>query len=311
LAVTPGLTQAALSVSTDEAGGRLHWMVDASATRSAEEIVAGGGVASGARPVEAAGLQAPIGATGLSPATGYRFHVLHVDAAGNRSAPVSAAFVTASPASGGIRVEQSAVTVSSSGGPGYAGSGFVVGAAANRALVALVHGYSASAGTVPADVAISFGGVAMTPVLAPSGFAQSRAWIAAYMLVNPPPGGGAVSLNWTLSTRACAVTLVEVSGVNQAAPVVASGSADSGVGVVTSQAFTRADGDIVLSAIGLGSGGRGVEIGSAATLLQSGQTGVLGTSDVSFGVAHAPGGHGYTWTTADRAVVGWLELRRA
>ena len=261
--------------------------------------------------MSAAGPQAPLEAAGLIPATGYRFHVLHEDAAGNRSAPVSAAFVTASPASGGIRVEQSAVTVSSSGGPGYVGSEFVVGAAANRTLVALVHGYSTSAGAIPGDVAISFGGAAMTPALAPSGFAQSRAWIAAYTLVNPPPGASALALTWTLSTRACAVTLVEVSGVDQAAPVAAAGAADSGTGVVTSQSFTRAGDGLVLSAIGLGSGGKGAEIGSDATLLQAGQTGALGTSDVSFAAAHAPGGHGYTWTTADRAVVGWLELRKA
>ena len=42
MAVTAGATGATLSVSTDEAGGTLHWMVDAAATRSADEILAGG-----------------------------------------------------------------------------------------------------------------------------------------------------------------------------------------------------------------------------------------------------------------------------
>ena len=322
MAVTAGATGAALSVSTDEAGGTLHWMVDAAATRSAAEILAGGGAAGGARPVGAAGLQPPVDAAGLSPATGYRFHVLHEDAAGNRSAVVSTAFVTASPASGGIRVERSAVTVSSSGGPGYAGSEFVVGAAANRALVAFVHGYSTAAGAVPGDVAISFGGAAMTPALPPSTDADldHREWIAAYVLPAPASGPGTLSLNWSLSTRACAVTLVELSGVDQAAPVAAAGVVDSGI--VTALAFTRpaaAEGALLLSALGVNSGARGAEIGvtGGATALRTGETGPLATSDVSFATASqtvtagGPKGHGYVWTSADRAILGWLEMREA
>jgi len=322
MAVTPGPTGAALSVSTDEAGGALHWMVDAAATRSAAEILAGGGAASGARPVDAAGLQAPVEAAGLSPATGYRFHVLHEDAAGNRSAVVSTAFVTASPASGGIRVERSAVTVSSSGGPAYAGSEFVVGDADDRVLVALVHGYSAAAGAVPDDVSISFRGAAMTPALAPATDADldHREWVAAYVLAAPPSGPGTLALDWSSSTRACAVTLVEVSGVDQAAPVVASGIVESGIDAAL--AFTRpaaAEGSLLLSALAINSGGRGADIGvtGGATELRKGETGSRATSDVSFATASqtvtagGPKGHGYAWTPADRAILGWLEMKEA
>ena len=323
MAVTPGPTGAALSVSTDEAGGALYWMVDAAAARSAEEIRAGGGAASGSRAVSAAGPQAPLEAAGLSPATGYRFHVMHEDAAGNRSAPIPTAFVTTSPATGGgIRVERSAVTVSSSGGPAYAGSEFVVGDAADRVLVALVHGYSTSAGTVPGDVAISFGGVAMTPALAPTTDSDldHREWVAAYVLAGPASGPGALALNWSLSTRACAVTLVELSGVDQAAPVTAGGVVESGVDAAL--AFTRpaaAEGSLLLSALAINSGGRGAAIGvtGGATELRKGDTGPLATSDVSFAVASqtvvagGPKGHGYAWPTADRAILGWLEMKEA
>ena len=261
LAVTPGVTGAALSVSTDAAGGALYWMVDAAATRSAAEIRAGGGAASGSRAVSAAGPQAPLEAAGLSPATGYRFHVMHEDADGDRSAAVSAAFVTdASATGGGIRVERSAVTVGSSGGPAYAGSEFVVGDAADRVLVALVHGYSTSAGTVPGDVAISFRGVAMTPALAPTTDSDldHREWVAAYVLAAPASGPGALALDWSLSTRACAVTLVELSGVDQTAPVTAVGVVESGIDAAL--AFTRpaaAEGSLLLSALAINSGGRG------------------------------------------------------
>ena len=116
---------------------------------------------------------------------------------------------------------------------------------------------------------------------------------------------------WSGVSRACAVTLIEISGVNQTDPSVAAGSTDSAGDLVTSLGFTRAAGDLVVSGLALAKGGNGASITSGATLLGSGQTGTGSTSDTSFGAAHAPGGHGYAWTAADRAAVGWLELRRA
>lgn len=93
------------TVSTNEANGVLYRVVTTSATSpSAAQVRAGqnhtGAAASaaGSQPVTATGAQAFSG-SGLSGATTYRIHMMHEDAAGNRSAvATSAAFTTSSAA---------------------------------------------------------------------------------------------------------------------------------------------------------------------------------------------------------------------
>jgi hypothetical protein len=87
-------TTATLSWSTNEANGSAWWMVDTNATRTAAQVIAGGGVASDVRAVTATGAQSSIVATGLTPSTAYYFHIVHQDAAGNRSTVSSTAFTT-------------------------------------------------------------------------------------------------------------------------------------------------------------------------------------------------------------------------
>ena len=87
---------ARLSVQTDTAEGRLHALLSQDPTppdavQISQGREAGGAAApwSGSRAVSATGAQI-IDADGLSPATAYHAHFMHVDAAGNASAVLSA-----------------------------------------------------------------------------------------------------------------------------------------------------------------------------------------------------------------------------
>lgn len=85
--------------TTDEASGRLYWVVIKGAPPTAADVVAGldtdgrPAAASGDQPVIATGPQSIL-ATGLSAATDYAFHAVHKDAAGNHSTVVHASFRT-------------------------------------------------------------------------------------------------------------------------------------------------------------------------------------------------------------------------
>ena len=94
VSVTPGTTTAVLSWSTDEGNGTAYWMVDANATRTAEQIKTGGGTASGSASVTASGAQTNITATGLTASTPQYFHLMHEDAATNQSTASSTSFTT-------------------------------------------------------------------------------------------------------------------------------------------------------------------------------------------------------------------------
>lgn len=87
-------TTATLSWSTNEGNGTAYWMVDTNATRTAAQVIAGGGAASGSRLVTASGGQTAFTATGLSASTAYFFHLVHQDAAGNNSTVSSTGFTT-------------------------------------------------------------------------------------------------------------------------------------------------------------------------------------------------------------------------
>ena len=323
IAVTSGATQAVLSVSTDAADGALYWMVDMETARDAAEIRRGGGVASGSRGVVATGLQAQIVAEGLEPATRYHFHVMHEDAAGNRSAPLSTAFLMAAPSTGTARVVQSAVVVNdtaASSTPNYVGSSFSVGSGPGRALVAIVTGYSGSANTVPTDITAFFGGLPMIEVLAPAPGAYNRGWVGMYLLKAPPTGTDTLTASWSgVITRAAAITLVELEGVDQTVPTGASGS-DFTFGTSIEFNVTATGGTVILSAVATNVGGRSAEfsVSADATMLRSGDTGTGANTDTSFAVASevvavtGPAGHGYAWPSPnDRASLAWLEIKGA
>ena len=314
-AIYADATPAALSIASNE-GGVAYWMIDANASRTGTQVETGGGEGSGSFAAASGSNTHDVDVSGLAAGV-WHVHTMVKDAAGNRSNVISTPFEIEEAAAppGGITLGRSAVVINDTmvnGAASYTGGPFTVGSEAARILVAIIHGYSTTNQTVPTDIAVSFGGVAMTQRQAPVIQAFQRAWTAIYTLTDPASGTATVSAAWTLATRAAAITLVEVSGVDQSAPVVASGSQLYGSGAnVTAAAFTRADGDLILSGLALGSGGKESEIATDGTLLQSGQTGAAGTSDTSFAVAHAPGGHGYTWTTGDKAALGWIELKAA
>ncbi len=83
-----------LTISTDEGNGTLYWMVDTNASRTAAQVKTGGGVDSGSQAVSATGAQSGITSTGGSASTGYYFHAMHEDAAGNQSTVSSTSFTT-------------------------------------------------------------------------------------------------------------------------------------------------------------------------------------------------------------------------
>ena len=311
-ALDVAVSPATLSVTVGE-GGTAFWMVDGAATRGAAEVEAGGGAASGDFEVGSGATTADVDLGALAPGA-WTLHLTVRDAAGNRSNVISTDFALEAEATSAIAVERSAVVVNDtafqSPASSYTGVPFTVGSKANRLLVAIVHGYSDTVASPPSDVVLSFGGSAMTRHLAPASAPSTRGWIGIHTLTAPPTGDGVLTAAWSGVSRACAITLIEVSGVDQTNPSVAAGSVDSAGNLVRSLAFSRADGDLILSGLALGKGSRGAEIASGATLLQSGQTGTGPTSDTSFGAAHASGGHGYAWTSDDWAALGWLELRK-
>lgn len=320
--VTKDITTASATATTDKSGGTFYWMVDTNASRTAAQVKTGGGSASGSAAVVAVGAQTAFAATGLSGATNYYFHVMHEDGSSIQSNVDTEAFMTNAAASGSIEIANSAISVSSSGNVPYSGGSFTVSNGDKRFLLALVHGYATSVGLVPNDVAITFGGVEMTQQIPPTTTINldQRSWGAAYSITNPASGTGSLSLNWSLSSRANAVTLIEFTGVDQTGPVVTYGDDWTPSGSnVTSLDFTRttaANGNMVVSSLAVDTGGLNPAVVDGGTLITAGNTGGLGTSDVSFATAYeAPvtagaAGHGYTWSAADKAILVWLELKK-
>ena len=94
VSVAKTATTATLAWSTNEANGSAYWLVDTNPTRTSAQVVAGGGSGSGSRAVAATGAQAAFSATGLSAASAYYYHIVHVDAASNASAVSSVGFTT-------------------------------------------------------------------------------------------------------------------------------------------------------------------------------------------------------------------------
>ena len=228
MVVTAGQKEAMLSVSTDEAGGTLYWMVDTSPARTAAQIRAGGGTDSGSRAVSATGAQASLTASGLTSATRYHFHAMHEDAAGNLSAPLSTAFTTTTAATTGIEIIQHALALSDttyrSSGYAWTSGAFTVGATgANKILLALVNGGSASASAAPpTDLAVTFGGEAMAEAQPPTGdFANAgvKMWSAAYVLPAPASGSGTLTVSTAQGMIVMSVVLVEIDGVDQTTPI--------------------------------------------------------------------------------------------
>lgn len=94
ISVAKTSTTATLSWSTNEANGTAYWLVDTNATRTSAQVISGGGAGSGSSAVTAVGIQSPFVATGLTAATPYYFHMVHVDAAGNASIVSDTSFTT-------------------------------------------------------------------------------------------------------------------------------------------------------------------------------------------------------------------------
>lgn len=321
-----GSTASTGSVSTDEGNGTLYWVVTTSATAPSKAQVKAGqdnsGTAAayaGSQAVTATGAQNVTG-TGLTASTAYTTHFMHEDAAANQSTVVSASGFTTDAASATPSVKQSAVVINSSSSlTDYTGSSFTVGSGTNRVLVAVIHGYMNTAGTLPAAT-VTFGGVAMTERLAPV-HSGNREYGAIYTLTNPTAGAGTLNIVTDLSNRAMAVTLYEVENVDQTTPAVWTGS-DTDPLSRTAASFARttaANNALLISGLTLDSGALSAEIGitGGATIATQSETGILASSDVSFASAYelvataGADGHGYSWTTADVCTLVAIELAAA
>ena len=225
------------------------------------------------------------------------------------------------PAAGGITVEQVAEVVNSSLGSPYTGSSFTVGSAANRVLVAVVHGYRATNGGPITVTDINFGGVAMTAAVAPNASSGRRQYGAVYYLINPASGAGTFSMTITEAHRGMSVTLYELSGVDQSVPFVAA-TTDLVLASQTSKSLTQTvaqDGNILISGVQVDAGNIGGEITHSANITAGtvGQTGTSGTSDVSYGNGYeivspvAASTHQWNWTTADVCSAQVVEFKKA
>ena len=225
------------------------------------------------------------------------------------------------PAAGGITVEQIAEVVNSTGNSPYTGSSFTIGSAANRVLVAVVHGYRSTNGGPITVTDINFGGVAMTAAVAPNASSGRRQYGAVYYLINPASGAGTFSMTITEAHRGMAVTLYELSGVDQSTPFVAA-TTELTVGLQTSKSLTQTvaqDGNILISGVQIDAGALGAEITYSANITAGtvGQTGTSGTSDVSYGDGYeivspvATSTHQWNWVTGDVASAQVAEFKKA
>ena len=149
------------------------------------------------------------------------------DAAGNRSAPLSTAFTTAA-ATTGIEIIRHALALNDTrfyaGGNTWTSNPFTIGATGtDKVLVAVVNGASASAASAPpTDLAVSFGGDAMTQAQPPTGdFANAgvKMWSAAYVLPAPASGSDTLTVATAQGTTVMSVVLIEIDNVDQTTPV--------------------------------------------------------------------------------------------
>lgn len=228
-----------------------------------------------------------------------------------RDVAISITVAASSGGGAGITVEQSLVGVNSTSEANTYTGDITIGAGANRVLVVAIHGFTTTAGATPTPV-VDFGGVSLDVDVQINNAARS--WSAICSLANPATGTGTVTIASTGGQlqRAMAATFIELTGVEQITPVdvVASDNAGgSAVSAVTPGLTTLEDGALVISSIAVDRGAEAANIAvSNGTFLTGspGETGALGSNDVSFAVASqevATAGavtHPYTWTNSDR-----------
>lgn len=317
-AVVSGITTAERSVSTDEGNGTLYWLVDGNTSRNPVEVKAAGQ----SRPVTATGQQAVVSVAGLTANTGYNFHVMHEDAAGNPSTVDSEAFTTATVGMGVTPVQAIDIVSSSANLAEYSGN-ITIGSGANRAVVAFVHGFNETSETVDSvagTVSVSLGGTPMQPIIQPELCPVARCWSAVYWLPNPSTGVQAFVSSVTRAQRAFQVTLVELTGAHQTvqpvftAPTISSAS---GVTLDPTQEFpTRtlaSSSNVLLATASIDTGAAVPPTAIGGTMLLSGQTGPLGTSDVTHAVAvrYSSGVLGFQLDDFRRGILHMIEIGAA
>jgi hypothetical protein len=111
-----GSTTASGAVTTNESGGTLYWLANASATATASQVQAGA-----SKAVTAAGAQS-VAFTSLPAATTLYPHYVHVDAAGNVSAVADGASFTTQAAADTTAPTLSAPTATANGSSAGAGT---------------------------------------------------------------------------------------------------------------------------------------------------------------------------------------------
>lgn len=317
-AVSRGATTAQMVISTDEGNGAIWWLVDGNASRTAAQIKAAGT----SRAVTSTGAQAAMIVTGLTAETGYNFHVMHEDAEGNQSSVYSEAFTTLA-AAAGVVIEQAVTVVTSTADLSpYTGT-ITIGAAANRSALAIVHGYntdSSSADPSAGTVTITLDGDAMTVVNNPALAPSARTWAAMYWIAAPDTGELTFSLSVGRSQRAMAVTIIELSNAAQTDPVafVAANIANpEGNTLAAIQDFPsralESDGNLLIASIAVDTGSAAIPAVRGGTLENSGQTGSLATSDVTFAVGSrdSSGQIGFAMDATRKAILQMIEVRAA
>lgn len=95
--VDPDLTTGTIAWSVDHGAGTGFWMIDQTGSRTAAEVVAGGGLDSGAQAVTAVGAQAAIAFDSLTAGTNYFAHLVYRDNLNNLSLVTTVAFATDAP----------------------------------------------------------------------------------------------------------------------------------------------------------------------------------------------------------------------
>lgn len=197
------------------------------------------------------------------------------------------------------------------------GSNYTVGSGANRALFIAVHGYLDASANAAGCSSVTHNGQAATLIsVTPK---VSRTWQEIWYVLAPTTGAGGTTVVTTALQRALRVAVLEAIDVDQTTPVHAiSTSYNSATG--TSKTFsltTHADNALLIAAVAVQSGAGAFSASDGGTLAQSGQTGTLGTNDVSGGLSYEAVATAsaetstISWTTGDNNAGLMIEVQNA
>ena len=216
----------------------------------------------------------------------------------------------------GITIQSSASLSSYTTGTN-GGSNYTVGSGSNRAIFIIVHGYLDSSANAAGCASVTHNGQSAVTIGALPKVV--RTWLEIWHIENPTAGAGGTTVATNALQRALQVTVVEANDVDQTNPVHATFASYTAAGGLTKQfaLTTHAANALLIAGVAIQAGAGAFSASDGGTLAQSGQTGSLGTNDVSGGVAYEAIATAQaetlsiTWTNGDNNVGVMIEVQNA